>query len=274
MGSKQAKMPGPSAQEQQLQGMQLEMLKENRALMAEQTRIQDLLAPSFYKSAGLTPRYEGGKIVGFDQAVDDFGGLRKDIERGFLERTLKAQRGELALDPALERGIGENKRALEARLLQQLGPGYATSTPGMQALAQAGQGAEELRASSRRGELTLAEQLGLTREQANQQRQYAMSANLRSAGQIPGFDTAKSTNYLNSLSQALQGYQGQRQAQFQANALNAGQPSGLGTALGIGATLAGTAAGSFLGPLGAAAGGMAANALFRGGTGQGYFPGW
>jgi hypothetical protein len=266
MGSKSAKLPQPSSQERELQQMQLDLLKESRADQAESLRMQNLLAPHIYGAAGLKPRYDAGKIVGFDETADPMAGLRQDLEKGYLERSLKAQRGELEVDPALEREIGESQRLMDESLQAQLGPGFATSTPGIQAQTAATQRTAELRSAARRGELSLNEQLGLAREGANQAR---ATTRLGSIGGTLGLTQQRNNSQLmQGISAALGPYAAQRQAQFQANAFNAQQPSGLSTALGIGSTLLGTAAGSFLSPFGAAAGGMAANALFGAASGR------
>lgn len=249
-----SKPPEKSAAERELEQTQLSMLKEQRSIMSEQMRMQDLMAPMLYKGAGLTPIYSEGKIVGFDQAApDELAGMRKDIESGFLKRTLAAQRGELSLDPALERGIGENQRSLEASLAQQLGPGYAASTPGIQAMAEASKGAEELRSSARRGELTLAEQLGVTREQANAQRQQQALANLGGVFDLPGNRSTGGTNYLNSLAQALQGYRSDRELAL-AGMPKKKNPLMNAMSMGVSGGTVGALAG---GPYGAAIGGGA-----------------
>jgi len=88
---------------------------------------------------------------------------RNAIERLLQQRTLKALRGELEVDPALERNIKEQGTTLRDRLRQQLGSGYETSTPGMEALQRFDESANVLRSEARRGELTLSEQLSAAR---------------------------------------------------------------------------------------------------------------
>lgn len=253
------KPPEKSQAEKDLQAFQLEMLKDQRSLFSEQLRVQDLLAPFLYESAGIKPRYENGKIVGFDQVKDDLTDQRKRIEKGLLDRSEKALAGTLDVDPGLERGIAKNQSTLEATLAQQLGPGYATSTPGIQALAESSRYGEELRASARRGELTLAEGLGLNREQANRIATQQQMANLGSAFQVPGAGQGGSVQSLNSLAQILQGYQNDRQLEL------TGMPTKKNRMMGMfsGAT-AGATIGTAFGPWGTAIGGV-------GGALGGYF---
>lgn len=250
MASKKVKMPEMSSQERELQGMQLDLLKEQRTMNAEQMRVQDLLAPYLYKSAGIKPRMEGGKIVGFDEGpLDPLDARRQSIEEKLLARSEAALSGNLPVDPTLERNLSENQRNVEGTLAQQLGPGYATSTPGMQALAENAKRGEELRYGARTGQLTLAEQLGMARENASNNAEQATFAKLASTVGLPGAGRGGSTNFLNSLAQALGGYGGQRQMQFQANAMNAQQP-GFGSMIGeMLGPIVGMGAGAFLGPL-------------------------
>jgi hypothetical protein len=261
-----------SPQERELQSMQLDMLREQRGLIAEQMRMQDLLAPYFYKQAGLKPIYDAGKIVGFEEIDNELSTMRKDVEKGLLQRSQQALEGKLPVDPALERSIADSRRDLEATLAQQLGAGYASSTPGQQALADATKRAEELRMGARRGELTLSEGLGLAREGSNEARQGALMTRLLSSYGASAPNTSASTGYLNSLAGALSGYGAQRQGQFQANMFNAQQP-GVGDFFG---GLAGIGLGAFLGPFAGALGRRAAggvgglfSGLFGGGGGGG-----
>jgi hypothetical protein len=62
--------------------------------------------------AGITPIYEHGKIMVFSREPDELGQMRKEIERGLLQKSPQALRGKLALDSALERRIAENRCTL------------------------------------------------------------------------------------------------------------------------------------------------------------------
>lgn len=52
-----------------------------------------------------------------------------------LQQAIEALEGKVATDPTLLRAFEERERVLREQLLRQLGPGYETSTPGLQALA-------------------------------------------------------------------------------------------------------------------------------------------
>ena len=63
------------------------------------------------------------------------------------------QAGPTSLDNrSLERELTEERTLLESRLRQQLGPGFATSTPGIQVLADFDQRAIELQEAERHAE--------------------------------------------------------------------------------------------------------------------------
>ena len=86
-----------------------------------------------------------------------------DIAQEASKRELSALRGELPVDPALEREIGEGKQELSERMFRQLGGGWETSTPGIYNIEQHKQRASELRDAMRRGEMTTSEALAQSR---------------------------------------------------------------------------------------------------------------
>lgn len=131
---------------------------------------------------------------------------RKEIEGLLNERTLKALRGELEVDPALERDLREQKETLQGRLQQQLGAGFETSTPGIEALQRFDESAEILRSQARRGELTLSEQLSLARQGADiAQGGSGMAA---TQARIPGIDPLNAGGFAFGTSQGAMQNQG------------------------------------------------------------------
>lgn len=93
--------------------------------------------------------------------------MDKEIQKLMGERTLKALRGELEVDPALERDIKTQEQTLRDRLFQQLGSGYESSSAGIEAMQKYREGADSLRYQARRGELSLSEQLSMARAGVN-----------------------------------------------------------------------------------------------------------
>jgi hypothetical protein len=162
--------PKPTKHERALQTEQTDLLRQQREILTEQLRRQDLLAPILYKEAGLAPQYDAaGKVVGFTELpdTDTLKDLRTDIEKRFLERTQAALKGELPTDPGLLRELDEGEQRLHETLRQNLGSGYATSSPGIEAMADFTKRRSEILDAARRGDLTLAEQLGQARGASN-----------------------------------------------------------------------------------------------------------
>jgi hypothetical protein len=157
--------PGPSASEVALQTSQKELLDLQRKQIEKSAKEQELLAPILYKSLGIEPQYDDkGAVVGYKEGA--LAERKRGIESMFLDRSEAALKGELPINPALTRDLDEQEGTLRERLYKQLGPGWETSTPGIEALANFNKRKSELFDASRRGDLTLAESLGLAREGA------------------------------------------------------------------------------------------------------------
>lgn len=141
---------------------------------------------------------------------DELQPLRDQIEKGLLDRSLAALQGKLPVDPSLINSLNEEERTLRDRLLRQFGPGYESTTPGVEALSKLSERRNTLLDASRRGDLTLAESLGIARQGANEQALQtlttlgqstgadAFSRNASTFGQlaaIPGFAGATSGGF-------------------------------------------------------------------------------
>jgi hypothetical protein len=139
----------------------------------------------------------------YGMSLEDFEGQESfrsaEISKAQSERLQKALAGELPVDPALERQITEDERTVRSKLLAQVGPGYETSTPGIQSLADFRQRAEELRSAARRDEIAA----GISPSAASAQ--FGLSL----VGSEAPMDTT-------SISQALQAQLGSRQVGVQA----------------------------------------------------------
>ena len=174
---------GPPTPEQQAAQAQLAAITQQTAQsnqlfqdivpgLQKQAKLQDLLQPIAFEQAGLTPQYDAsGQIVGFtqDPMQATLKGQGQQIQQQLNQRTLDALAGNLPVDPGLERNLSQQEAQLHNSLFAQLGPGYATSTPGQQALTNFAQRADELRYGARTGQLTLGQQLSLAQGQDNQQ---------------------------------------------------------------------------------------------------------
>ena len=160
----------PTIKEQTLKQAALQdklLTYQEQQLAQEQERQR--LQPLLYEASGVKPIYdESGKITSF--ALTEEAQARKDYENQLLEHQRKALAGELPVDPTLERALTEGEQQLRAQLQAQLGTGYETSTPGIQALEAYRQRAAEARANVAHGQLTSGQQLLQTQTAMNQER--------------------------------------------------------------------------------------------------------
>ena len=165
MGSK-VSVPGPSKEERELQKNQAELLAIQRQIIEQQQRQNAILLPFLAEQEGYDVEVDSnGNLTKITKRHDPDDAKKKELESGLLDRSLKALKGELPVDPGLEESLQKQEQDLRQRLAAQLGPGYETSTPGIETLVQFFRTSEILRDGARTGQLTLAEQLGITREQ-------------------------------------------------------------------------------------------------------------
>lgn len=169
-----APAPSPTAagspEEQALRAAQLDLVNRQRDIAAEQLRRQNLMEGELMRSQGYEQVLdETGRVTGYRPTADltSRQNSENEINNLLRTRTLAALKGELPVDPALERSIAENRATLESSLRGNLGSGYATSTPGSVALADYEKRAEELRQAQRRDQLTTGEGIRLAGEDLN-----------------------------------------------------------------------------------------------------------
>lgn len=142
-------------------------LTEYQEMALKQYQDQQRLQPLLYEASGVRPIYdEAGNITSF--TLTEEAQARKDYENQLLEHQRKALAGELPVDPTLERTLAEGETQLRAQLQAQLGTGYETSTPGIQALAEFSRRAAEARSNVAHGQLTSGQQLLATQTEMNQ----------------------------------------------------------------------------------------------------------
>lgn len=227
MGS-DVNVPPPTAEEKALQREQADLLRFQRETLTEQTRLQDLISPYLFEQLGLQPQYgEGGQISGFQRVEDPLQTLSEEVQKRLLERSKAALAGELPVSPTLTRELTKGEELLNERLRRQLGPGYETSTPGIEALLGFGQRKTEILEGARRGDLTVAEQLGLARGSYNQGVEGQNIGQILGVSQSPLASVGAGTGVVSGYGSAIGGYQNQRAMQLQAAIANS-QNSPLG----------------------------------------------
>jgi len=103
-----------------------------------------------------------GDITGIERApLDEAGQLRENIQLELLHRQDAALRGELPVNPALLSSLDEQEGALRESLLSNLGTGYETSSPGIEALAKFGEKKQNILEAARRDDMGGAQQLAI-----------------------------------------------------------------------------------------------------------------
>lgn len=177
-----------SAEEQALRAAQLDLVNRQRDIAAEMLRRQNLMEGELMRAQG----YEqvlgpDGQVSGYRPTADLTARQNSENEINDLmrTRTLAALKGELPVDPALERSIGENRATLEAQLRGNLGSGYATSTPGQTALADYDKRAEELRMAQRKDQLSTGEGIRLAGEDLSNRISSSRFGNIMGLGNVP-----------------------------------------------------------------------------------------
>ena len=177
--------PEPTQEERDLQVAQRKHLEEMGEKIRASERVQNMLAPFFFEELGYEPRFNirdpatgelidpslpEGELIGLTKPVDpaeeEREKLRGQIETGMLERSAAALKGELPINPALQADLERGELLTRRTLAAQLGPDWETSTPGMEALSRMQKLHLDVKEGARRGDLTLAEQLSIGREQA------------------------------------------------------------------------------------------------------------
>lgn len=247
-----------SPEERQLLQLQAQEIQANRRIRDRQLREHDLLSNLAYRQAGLRlERDAAGEVTGISEMseaeLDPRLRQQRDLERRFGERTLAALEGRLPVDPGLLETLNEEEETLQERLRRELGSGYATSSPGVEALGDFSRRRQQLLDQARRGDLTLAEQLGQARTSSNIASTSGTLGNMFSPASRFNNPFSMGAQNINAIQGPLNFMQRDRQMQLQASMAaadaNARSMAGFGQ-------FAGTAAGFMLGgPAGAGPGG-------------------
>jgi hypothetical protein len=242
------KVPKPTAEERDLQRQQAEQLRLQTEILQQQRQQQAILIPFLAEQEGFEVETdENGNITSIKKTPSELDNMRKDLEKQLTQRSLDALAGNLPVSPGLERDIGEQGETLRERLGRQLGPGYETSSAGIEALGKFEESANVAREGARTAQLTLSEQLGITRQQQNDYSQRSAQDILRQSSMGDPLTLAGAFGQnAQGYGQAQAPYIQQRQMQFQASA---SRGNNLASIIGAGVGAAGSIFGS---PAGAA----------------------
>ena len=230
MGTK-VEAPAPSAEETQLQQMQLDLAQRQ----AEQ---QQALEPFQLQSLGLVKQEDGTLRRQTEEerqtGLTDLQKQQEGVQQSLLERQQMALAGELPISPALEQDLQRQQGLLEERISRT---GRRGGTLGARERSLFEQRAGLVREEARRGQMTglTGSSLGFAGLGGAQQAQ--------GFGQLQGLGTSAGRT-LGLLGQAAQPFQQQRMLEFQAQQQTAANRAGLigagfgavGTGIGLAAT--------------------------------------
>lgn len=145
---------------------QQQALRDSRQQILSILQQNNLLTPALLSSLGFTQGPNGqivdqGAAGGTMAEAFASGPEQQRINDLLRQRQIDALGGNIH-DPGLERNLGLQEQTLRNQLRAQLGSGYETSTPGMQALADFNQRATEARYNVGKEALTTAAGLNNT----------------------------------------------------------------------------------------------------------------
>lgn len=176
-------VPGPSGAEKRLAREQASMLRLQQEMIHQQREQQAVMLPILAEEFGYDIETdEFGNITSIDRTHDPRQEQRDRIEDLLLDRQERALAGDLPVDPGLERNLQQQETDLRNRLQRQFGPGFETSSPAIETLGDFMGVSEALRHGARTGEMSLAQQLSLAREQQGMMRQQNRFGNVQQFG--------------------------------------------------------------------------------------------
>lgn len=246
---KQDAPPGPSAAELALYEKQGRAADLTYELNKDRAAQEAALMPALYKQAGiqLTKNSDGSYSVG-EAAKSPEELQRAEIQKLANEREIAALKGELPVDPSVEADIKRGESQVDEELARR---GITPGSGDIYARAKSEylRGANALRYSVRKGEMTSADAIASNRqlELMRKQSQY-----IDQARQSPGADRLAATSSL--FGQAAQPYQADRYKTSDVNQFNTtlayqnarDRASGAGALVGSGIGAAGTIGSAFL----------------------------
>lgn len=198
--------------------------------------------------------------------------LHEEVSTATLERQQKALRGEIPDSPLLLKDLAKQEETLRGALLSQLGPGFETSSPGIEALRRLGESRNLTLEEARRGDITGLSGINLANVGALEgiraqrlQESAGLAGNVQLANVLQPFQFSnqligQGAQLAQGFGQAQTPFREQRMAEFEAQVRNASRPNPLGSIFG---TVAGVALAPYTGGLSLAAVPGFASGIFR-----------
>jgi hypothetical protein len=139
------------------------------------------------------PDTKGGQVVDYGgqsylltERADPTKALNEEIAQLGAERTLKALKGDIDVDPAVSQDLARQKETLHEELIRRLGPGYENTDAGQRALAEFDRNETMVNYGVRHGELSAAQAVQMTADDARQRREGQKAAGLQGYAHFPG----------------------------------------------------------------------------------------
>ncbi len=183
-----------------------------------QLKLNEMLQPYQLAQMGYQLQRDAeGNVTGVTEDPNSNAAMERQLQRQFMERSGQAMRGELPVDPSLQRQFDSSERVLRDSLMKNFGPGYETSTPAIEALADFNERKNNTIFSAQHGEIGSAAQLALAMQQGNTanfgSEQRLSGPALTSAAALQPFSQsgtsgASMTNMLGSVQAPFQGLGG------------------------------------------------------------------
>lgn len=147
--------------EQQTLESQQRLLQMTTEEAQRRAQLERATLPALLESAGQKAIFDAqGNIVGVEKLpLTELEKLQQEFAEESTKQALMGIRGEIPVGDPFERRIMEDRTALRERLRAQLGPGFETSSPGIEALSQFDAKAAEARENIRFGRLSEAASL-------------------------------------------------------------------------------------------------------------------
>lgn len=157
LAGEEAKKAAPL--QQQTLTTQTELLKLAQEDATRRAQLEKLTLPLALEAAGKKPVFDdAGNIIGLEDipgtVKSELEGLQEQFALESTREALRGIRGQVPVGDPFENKIEQDRRALNERLRRQLGPGYDTSSPGIQALSEFEARANEARENIRFGRLS------------------------------------------------------------------------------------------------------------------------
>jgi len=166
------------------------LLKDLREQQTQSLARLDEQREAFIQATGITP----------EAYAAEESARQLTLGRGLQDRYEKALRGELEIDPGLERTIQQEATDLEEFYRRQLGSGYRLSSPYLEERDRMLNRHTALRTAAQRGEITRAEQIGFSLSPALQREIGTQQ------GLLAGIPNASPFDFSRSLSQLDRGF--------------------------------------------------------------------